>query len=108
MEHNPMRYIRFYLDPWVIMSERLTNEESGRLFKAALVYADTKGEVEPDFSDNENLAGIWVFARSAVDRDMACCQMKRELREYAAYIRRAKRRGLPFEDWRAAGCPKEG
>ena len=109
MEESPMEYVRFYFDPWLDRTRRLSNEQAGRLFKAVLEYAATNGKTEPDFKDDNDLAAIWSIERRSLNRRMNRLRTRREWRKYAAYRRRCMKKNALFlspEGWKEAGCPE--
>lgn len=82
MAAGKLRYVRFWLDPWLKQAKTLSDEDAGRLFKAALNYADT-GEDTNEFGDTCRfcpLDAAWIFQRAEIDRDAAHVRRKAEWR----------------------------
>ena len=109
MDETKLLYVRFNLEPWCELLYEMSDEQFGKLLKAAIEYADTNGKKEPDFKDDAVLSAHWMFERVQIDRDMNRVLTKREWRSYWNYVRVRKRRGiayLSFEGWKSAGRPK--
>ncbi len=64
-----LRYIRFFLEPWRSIARRFDAETLGKLFVAALRYADA-GE-DPNFPKDSALQSMWLFCRDQLRRDIA-------------------------------------
>lgn len=89
--------VMFYFDirPCI---KRLTVEEKGQLFEAILDYSELG--VSPDF---EGMLGIaWDFIFPKLDRDSELYDHKVAQRQYAVYVREARKRDtvpIPFNEW---------
>lgn len=73
MSMADMVYLKAFYD-WLIPLELLTDEEAGKLFRAALIYA-RDGEELP-LSDKEHL--VFASWRAQIDRDKAAWKTKSE------------------------------
>ena len=91
--------VMFYFDIRPCL-KRLSTEEKGLLFEAILDYAE-HGE-EPDF---DGVVGVaWDFIKPGIDRDSDRYGNQVLQKQYAAYVREAKKKGLTplsFDDWKA-------
>lgn len=91
--------VMFYFDIRPCL-KRLSAEEKGMLFEAILDYAEHG--TEPDF---DGVVGVaWDFIKPGIDRDSDRYGNQVLQKQYAAYVREAKKNGLtplPFDDWKA-------
>ena len=91
--------VMFYFDIRPCL-KRLSTEEKGLLFEAILDYAEHG--TEPDF---DGVVGVaWDFIKPGIDRDSDRYGNQVLQKQYAAYVREAKKKGLtqlPFDDWKA-------
>lgn len=81
--------------------KRLNLEEKGLLFEAILDYGEF-GE-EPSLDGMAGLA--WDFLRPKLDRDAMRYDKQLEQKQYAVYVREAKKKGeesLSFDDWKSS------
>lgn len=77
-----LRYVRFWLDPWRDLAKTLSDEDAGRLLKAALAYAD-EGEEAEAFADTSRFTpfdAAWIVQRAEIDRDAERVRLKAEWR----------------------------
>lgn len=90
--------VMFYFDIRPCL-KRLSIEEKGLLFEAILDYAEHG--TEPNFDGGLGVA--WDFIKPGVDRDSDRYRNQVLQKQYAAYVREAKKkntRPASFEDWR--------
>lgn len=91
--------VMFYFDIRPCL-KRLSTEEKGLLFEAILDYAEHG--TEPDF---DGVVGVaWDFIKPGIDRDSDRYGNQVLQKQYAAYVREAKKKGLTplsFDDWKA-------
>lgn len=91
--------VMFYFDIRPCL-KRLSTEEKGLLFEAILDYAEHG--TEPDF---DGVVGVaWDFIKPGIDRDSDRYGNQVLQKQYAAYVREAKKKGLTplsFVDWKA-------
>lgn len=91
--------VMFYFDVRPCI-KRLNINEKGRLFEAILDYGEFG--IVPDLDGALGVA--WDFIQPKLDRDAERYDKQVEQKQYAAYVREAKRRGqtpLSFDDWKA-------
>ena len=89
--------VMFYFDIRPSM-KRLTTEEKAQLFEAILDYGEF-GDT-PDFDDR--LGIVWDFVQPRLDRDSELYGHKVAQRQYAVYVREARKRDcapIPFNEW---------
>lgn len=89
--------VMFYFDirPCI---KRLTTAEKGQLFEAILDYGEF-GDL-PDFDDRLGIA--WDFIQPKLDRDSELYGHKVAQRQYAVYVREARKRDnapISFDEW---------
>lgn len=91
--------VMFYFDIRPCL-KRLSIEDKGLLFEAILDYAEHG--TEPDF---DGVVGVaWDFIKPGIDRDSDRYGNQVLQKQYAAYVREAKKKGLTplsFDDWKA-------
>ena len=68
MARKRLRYIRFYLNEWRDIARKFDAATLGKLFAAAVRYADT-GE-NPSFPLDSELQSVWLLLRGQIYRDM--------------------------------------
>lgn len=70
MRRKKLRYVRFYLNEWAGITQKFEREPEtlGKLFSAAVRYADT-GE-EPEFPKDSELQSMWLLCRGQIYRDL--------------------------------------
>lgn len=68
MARKKLRYIRFYMNPWLDIARKFDAETLGKLFAAAMEYAGSG--TEPDFPRDSELQSMWLFCRGQIYRDM--------------------------------------
>ena len=91
--------VMFYFDVRPCL-KRLNPEEKGLLFEAILEYGEHG--TEPDFDGALGVA--WDFIKPGIDRDSDRYGNQVLQKQYAAYVREAKKKGLtplPFDDWKS-------
>lgn len=91
--------VMFYFDIRPCL-KRLSTEDKGLLFEAILDYAEHG--TEPDFDGAVGVA--WDFIKHGVDRDSDRYGNQVLQKQYAAYVREAKKKTLapmPFDDWKS-------
>ena len=93
----PKPGVMFYFDirPCI---KRLTTEEKGQLFEAILDYGEFGSF--PNFDDRLGIA--WDFIQPKLDRDTELYGHKVTQRQYAVYVREARKRDhaqIPFDEW---------
>lgn len=93
----PKPGVMFYFDirPCI---KRLTTEEKGQLFEAILDYGEFGSF--PNFDDRLGIA--WDFIQPKLDRDTELYGHKVAQRQYAVYVREARKRDhakIPFDEW---------
>ena len=79
--------------------KRLSLEEKGQLFEAILDYGEYG--LEPSLDGMAGLA--WDFLRPKLDRDAMRYDKQLEQKQYAVYVREAKKKGeepLSFDNWK--------
>lgn len=89
--------VMFYFDirPCI---KRLTTEEKGQLFEAILDYGEFGSP--PSFDDRLGIA--WDFIQPKLDKDTALYGHKVAQRQYAVYVREARKRDnipISFDEW---------
>lgn len=91
--------VMFYFDIRPCL-KRLSIEDKGMLFEAILDYAEHG--IEPDF---DGVVGVaWDFIKPGIDRDSDRYGNQVLQKQYAAYVREAKKKGqtpLSFDDWKS-------
>lgn len=95
----PKPGVMFYFDVRPCL-KRLNPEEKGLLFEAILEYGEHG--TEPDFDGAVGVA--WDFIKPGIDRDSDRYGNQVLQKQYAAYVREAKKKGLtplPFDDWKS-------
>ena len=66
-----LRYVRFYLNPWRDIVRKLDEATLGKLFSAAVRYADTGEEPDLlDFARDSALQSAWLLLEAQIRRDM--------------------------------------
>lgn len=91
--------VMFYFDIRPCL-KRLSTEEKGLLFEAILEYGEHGAE--PEFDGAVGVA--WDFIKPGIDRDSDRYGNQVMQKQYAAYVREAKKKGqtpLSFDDWKA-------
>lgn len=95
----PKPGVMFYFDVRPCI-KRLSIEEKGRLFEAILDYGEFG--IVPDLDGALGVA--WDFIQPKLDRDTGRYDKQVEQKQYAAYVREAKKRDqtpLSFSAWKA-------
>lgn len=94
----PKPGVMFYFDVRPCL-KRLNSEEKGLLFEAILEYGEHG--TEPDFDGAIGVA--WDFIKPGIDRDSDRYGNQVLQKQYAAYVREAKKKGvalLSFDGWK--------
>ena len=80
---------------------KLPDADRGRLFWAMLEYG--KNGTVPDFCGDLPLELAWEFVKPKIDKDKESYDRQIQQKQYAAFSREAKKKGLPpvsYDDWK--------